>query len=166
MLFLQRKNFEKLCSTIHLNSNCLACFYVPFWNSYKFGNFYARAMISTFLELAWTYQSYGMISKYTLSGNYLSKIGLFEVHCIFQVKKKQKNSLFTKTSLFFLDFREMFHFFIFDLSDIWVNRIQKLGGCVFFSINFGSLKGWVLLSDPCSTSKPPRLDDSSWIFFL
>ena len=111
MLFLQRKNFEKLCSIVHLNSNCLACFYVPSWNSYKFGNFYARAMISTFLELAWTYQSYGMISKYTLSGNCLSKIGLFEVHCIFQVKKLQKKLVFTKTSLFFLDFLEMFHFF-------------------------------------------------------
>ena len=26
MLFLQKKNFEKLCSIIHLNSNCFACF--------------------------------------------------------------------------------------------------------------------------------------------
>ena len=27
-------------------------------------------------------------------------------------------------------------------SDIWVNRIKKLGRCYFFSIHFGSLKGW------------------------
>ena len=34
-----------------------------------------------------------------------------------------------------------FIFFIFDPSDIWVNRIQKLGGRDFFPIRFGSLKG-------------------------
>ena len=31
--------------------------------------------------------------------------------------------------------------YLTELSHIWVNRIQKLGGCVFFPINFGSLKG-------------------------
>ena len=46
-----------------------------------------------------------------------------------------------KTSLFFWISGKYLIFLIFDLSDIWVNRIQKLGGCVFFSINFGSLKG-------------------------
>ena len=37
--------------------------------------------------------------------------------------------------------------FIFDPSDRWVNRIQKLGGCVF--ISFGSLKGCSLKTTCC-----------------
>ena len=37
-------------------------------------------------------------------------------------------------------------FSFFDPLDVWVNRIQKLGGCVFFWIIFGSLKGCTVVS--------------------
>ena len=42
-----------------------------------------------------------MILLLGLSGNFLSKMGLFKVHCIFQVKKGEKPCIFKNVIIFF-----------------------------------------------------------------
>ena len=71
------------------------------------------------------------------------KIGLLLFYLRYTVFFKLKNSRKTLIIFFWISGKYLF-FFIFDPSDMLVNRIQKLSGCVFFWLTLALSKCAIL----------------------